>query len=508
MRDIRYMNFVSGQKIENDEVMKRLGELCYRNIGNLMRISLFDSGKAIITGDGLRVETSSGMTINVPSGLTAQRTEDMAILPCIQTEAQTITLDAASGFSRIDTIEAQVKTVTDKNDTAQVAVVSGGSSVVITNTAIKRDVKYYLAVQKKTGVTALTAATAATVTGTADLSSPINLSAKYLLNIADGEDGSFIEVDCRGATPSATTRAEIISALNAALGRVATSASTDYIKYTGENVGVSSYFKFRNPSTNPDLDALALIFGLADGGLYKYEYRGVDGWFKLAEIDVGAATAVVTSGLIRNVNEKDTWANSDGDDVIVRNPSSQEPLEISDTTDSTSKDTGSIVTEGGIGVEKSVVTGGKITIKDTTDSASKDTGALIIEGGIGVEKSINIGGTLKVSNVSVSGFSVDDIPIYTKIFEIGDWNMDTTGTLNVAHGLDWTKIRSVDIIIRDDANTFHFPINYDVTSARVGGSYYISPTNIVLVRFNLAYFDGAGFSSTPYNRGWVTVKYI
>jgi len=37
---------------------------------------------------------------------------------------------------------------------------------------------------------------------------------------------------------------------------------------------------------------------------------------------------------------------------------------------------------------------------DTTDSTSKDSGAIIVEGGVGIEKSVNIGGNLSVSGIS------------------------------------------------------------------------------------------------------------
>ena len=39
-------------------------------------------------------------------------------------------------------------------------------------------------------------------------------------------------------------------------------------------------------------------------------------------------------------------------------------------------------------------------MNDVTDSATKDTGALIVEGGVGIEKSVNIGGNLGVTGVS------------------------------------------------------------------------------------------------------------
>jgi len=41
-----------------------------------------------------------------------------------------------------------------------------------------------------------------------------------------------------------------------------------------------------------------------------------------------------------------------------------------------------------------------IVMNDVTDSHTKDTGALIVDGGVGIEKSVNIGGNIKVAGVS------------------------------------------------------------------------------------------------------------
>ena len=41
---------------------------------------------------------------------------------------------------------------------------------------------------------------------------------------------------------------------------------------------------------------------------------------------------------------------------------------------------------------------GPVTIADTTDSTSKDTGALIVEGGVGIEKSVHVGAALSVTD--------------------------------------------------------------------------------------------------------------
>jgi hypothetical protein len=75
---------------------------------------------------------------------------------------------------------------------------------------------------------------------------------------------------------------------------------------------------------------------------------------------------------------------------------------FSNTTESTTKDNGAIITEGGIGVEKNLNVGGTIKNIDTTTSTSKDTGAIVTEGGLGVEENINAGGTIKNANTTES----------------------------------------------------------------------------------------------------------
>ena len=318
MRDIRTLNQSSGQQIESDEVMTRIGNLAFRNLGSAAKMGLFDSGKALIVGSGLRVEASAGLTVKVPTGCVFQRSYD--VIGCIQPTEQTVTIDAASGVPRIDIVEAQIKQIVDKTDYAQIGTVAtgtGGGSVIITNEEIKRDIKYYLAVQKKTSTTTPTAATAGTLTGTVAIPGVIDLSAEYLINISDGEDGSFQEIDCRGAVPNATTRAEIMAAINAAVGRtMATAGGGDVIILTGPGVGITSKFTIKPPITDPDKDALQTIFGVSSGGVYKYVYAGVNEWFKLCEIDMGAATVVITDALIRNVDRKSTWA-SEAEDTLV-----------------------------------------------------------------------------------------------------------------------------------------------------------------------------------------------
>lgn len=96
----------------------------------------------------------------------------------------------------------------------------------------------------------------------------------------------------------------------------------------------------------------------------------------------------------------------------------------------------------------------------------------------------------------------------TKIIDIGDWNMDTSGFVSVAHGLTFTNIRAISVIIRNDANTdyYDFPM-YDQTGTNVGSAKAVA-ASITLSKSSAGFFDSVDFNSTSYNRGWITITYI
>ena len=60
----------------------------------------------------------------------------------------------------------------------------------------------------------------------------------------------------------------------------------------------------------------------------------------------------------------------------------------------------------GVGTFASTATfGGAITITDTTQSTSKDTGAIILNGGIGCEKNLNVGTAVTMEGAGIATFS-------------------------------------------------------------------------------------------------------
>ena len=97
----------------------------------------------------------------------------------------------------------------------------------------------------------------------------------------------------------------------------------------------------------------------------------------------------------------------------------------------------------------------------------------------------------------------------TKVLNIGDWNMDTTVSVTVAHGVTLSKIRSIKAIIRNDADNavFDFTVKDWSPTSGTSATMQADATNVYLGRSTSGGFDNASFDSTGYNRGWITIQY-
>ncbi len=110
-----------------------------------------------------------------------------------------------------------------------------------------------------------------------------------------------------------------------------------------------------------------------------------------------------------------------------------------------------------------------------------------------------------------NGIETDGTLLKTKVVQIGDWDMASTQTKNVAHGVsNYKNIRSVSVIIRDDTDAVYTPfdrIDYSTGVNESGSVLSIGSTNIQLARTDLRFFDTTAYDSTSYNRGFVTITY-
>jgi hypothetical protein len=120
---------------------------------------------------------------------------------------------------------------------------------------------------------------------------------------------------------------------------------------------------------------------------------------------------------------------------------------------------------------------------------------------LGVDSSGNV--------VSGSSISTGE-PVFETI-NIGDWNMDATTSITVAHSLsatEWKTIRSLGAIIRNDADTTYYIFSGPGGSNPQDGTIVsFNSTNVNLGRNTGGIYNSTSFDSTSYNRGWVTFWY-
>lgn len=116
-------------------------------------------------------------------------------------------------------------------------------------------------------------------------------------------------------------------------------------------------------------------------------------------------------------------------------------------------------------------------------------------------------GYLSPPNYYSGGVLVGQVNLRTKIFAIGSWNMDTSTSKSVTHGLTYSTIRRVEVMIGRDDGASYVPIHYPHTDDIPSGRYAIATSSIVMIRRTGAQFDGAGYVDTTINRGWVVVDY-
>ena len=117
--------------------------------------------------------------------------------------------------------------------------------------------------------------------------------------------------------------------------------------------------------------------------------------------------------------------------------------------------------------------------------------------------------TSVIGRAYVDGFTSSDggTVLQCKVVDIGDWDMDATSGVAVAHGLTVTKIRAASAIIRNDANT-EYRMVAESTSSFAGfraGLQTFDATTITIVREAAGLYDGTDFNATSYNRGFLLI---
>jgi len=94
--------------------------------------------------------------------------------------------------------------------------------------------------------------------------------------------------------------------------------------------------------------------------------------------------------------------------------------------------------------------------------------------------------------------------LQTKVLSFSGWDMDTTASINVAHGLsNISKVRSFEIMILNNAGTQINNLCWAV-GGTIDGYASINATNVQLVRETVSLFDTAGWNNAS---GTITIQY-
>lgn len=108
--------------------------------------------------------------------------------------------------------------------------------------------------------------------------------------------------------------------------------------------------------------------------------------------------------------------NTDGDIILDPNGTGEINI-VDDTFLSFGTDKDSKIEYDENGTNQLTFTGADIRINIPTDSTNKDTGALIVEGGVGIEKNLNVGGNASVAGVTTftGSVTIGDIKVEDNI---------------------------------------------------------------------------------------------
>lgn len=105
---------------------------------------------------------------------------------------------------------------------------------------------------------------------------------------------------------------------------------------------------------------------------------------------------------------------------------------------------------------------------------------------------------------------VDGVRVGRKKITIGTWNMDSSSTINVAHGLTSAqrKTASFEVYVYNDDDSAEYPlVRVSSGGDSAGGVHTVDDTNVELIRVASGFFDSVDFNSTGSDRGYMIITY-
>ena len=219
-------------------------------------------------------------------------------------------------------------------------------------------------------------------------------------------------------------------------------------------------------------------------------------------IELNNASMVCTLDAIADLH---TAIDTDNFKVTLKNTNATAATVQRSSTDTIDGETSITLVENEVITLQTDTTGGEWTIKSTgiVSSNTTLTSPVFNTGvsGTAIETTITDTDTKFPTSGAVVDY-VAGLQTIEKVLTFSGWNMDTTTTKTVAHGLTLSKIRCVSVLIKYGSNYVYDFASYNGSSTT---GIFADATNVNIQRDVGGFFDDPSFFSVD---GYVIVKYV
>jgi hypothetical protein len=95
-----------------------------------------------------------------------------------------------------------------------------------------------------------------------------------------------------------------------------------------------------------------------------------------------------------------------------------------------------------------------------------------------------------------------------KIIASGAWNMDSTQSRTIPHGLNIEKVFNIEASVINDAKDRIFALETSSSALAANGYVFLTATDVVFNRLPGSIFDSVDFDDAVMNRGYARIGYV
>jgi hypothetical protein len=198
--------------------------------------------------------------------------------------------------------------------------------------------------------------------------------------------------------------------------------------------------------------------------------------------------------LIADIRTQDFWGYTAGGDIYrmtkvgIQNNNPSTTLDIAGTLHATQavEFDSTLDVDGTTTLNSTLDVDGDTTLNAATQSTSKDTGGLITQGGVGIEKNLNVGGDTKLTGTLELDSALIDINGNTAVGKT-DYRLSSVGT-----GVSWrpSGVQTQNIIyVTKDGNDSNTGLLEGDAKATVGGAAAVAQEGDTIIIRSGVYFE-------------------